>query len=66
MKEKIDLAFDCGRNNPLTYSHKLKRVSASMAAKEIVGKKNILVITGSGISAACGIPPFKKNKEFWA
>jgi hypothetical protein len=38
MKEKIDLAFDCGRNNPLSYSHKIKRESAAMAAKEIVGK----------------------------
>ena len=32
MKEKIDLAFNCGRNNPLTYSHKVKRVSAPIAA----------------------------------
>ncbi len=61
LMDKMDLAFDCGRNNPQFYKHKVKRVTAAIAAKELIGKKNILVITGSGISAASGIPPFKKN-----
>jgi hypothetical protein len=66
MKKKIDLAFDCCRKYPLTYSHKIKRVSAQIAAKEILGKQSILVINGSGISAASDILPFKGNIEFWA
>ena len=67
MRDKFDLAFDCGRNNPLSYSHRIKRITAPIAAKEIVGKKNILVITGSGVSAASGIPPFKGDSQgFWA
>jgi NAD-dependent SIR2 family protein deacetylase len=31
----------------------------------MVGKKNILVLTGAGISAASGIPTFRGDNGFW-
>jgi NAD-dependent SIR2 family protein deacetylase len=35
------------------------------AAKYLAGKKNILILTGAGISAASGIPTFRGDNGFW-
>jgi hypothetical protein len=41
------------------YEHKMKVTSAADAAKILVGKKKICILTGAGISAASGIPTFR-------
>jgi NAD-dependent SIR2 family protein deacetylase len=32
----------------------------------LVGKKNIMIITGAGLSAASGIPTFRGDNGFWS
>ena len=39
--------------------HKPEQISAKNAAKHMVGKKKIAILTGAGISAASGIPTFR-------
>jgi len=41
-------------------------VSPKEAAKHLVGKKNIMIITGAGLSAASGIPTFRGDNGFWS
>jgi NAD-dependent SIR2 family protein deacetylase len=36
------------------------------AAKFLVGKKHIMLVTGAGISAASGIPTFRGDNGFWS
>jgi len=31
----------------------------------MVGKKNIMILTGAGLSAASGIPTFRGENGFW-
>jgi NAD-dependent SIR2 family protein deacetylase len=40
-------------------------VSPQEAAKHLIGKKNIMILTGAGLSAASGIPTFRGAKGFW-
>jgi len=46
-------------------SAKPQNVSPKKAAEFMVGKKNIMVLTGAGISAASGIPTFRGESGFW-
>jgi len=39
--------------------------TASGAARHMVGKENIMVLTGAGISAASGIPTFRGQGGLW-
>ena len=66
MAEKLTLAFGGGKRGQDFYTHKPKVVSASEAAKELVGKKKIMFITGAGLSAASGIPTFRGDNGFWS
>jgi len=43
-----------------------QEVSAKDAAKYLVGKKNIMIVTGAGLSAASGIPTFRGDNGFWS
>jgi NAD-dependent SIR2 family protein deacetylase len=36
------------------------------AAKELVGKKHFVIVTGAGLSAASGIPTFRGDNGFWS
>jgi NAD-dependent SIR2 family protein deacetylase len=31
----------------------------------MVGKKNVVILTGAGLSAASGIPTFRGDNGFW-
>ena len=55
-----------GVGNPtLNYTHQPRIVSSKDAAKFMVGKKNIMILTGAGLSAASGIPTFRGDNGFW-
>ena len=40
-------------------------VTAKQAQKLLKDKKNIVILTGPGVSVASQIPTFKENKELW-
>ena len=65
MGEKLRQAFAGGKKNADQYTHQPKLCSPHEAAKEMVGKKNIVIITGAGLSAASGIPTFRGDNGFW-
>ncbi|TNV72520.1 hypothetical protein FGO68_gene9628 [Halteria grandinella] len=46
-------------------THKPSNATAKEAAQYIVGKKNIMILTGAGLSAASGIPTFRGANGFW-
>ena len=50
---------------PEEYKKQPKKLSPEEAAKLLVGKKRIAIITGAGISAASGIPTFRGQDGFW-
>lgn len=52
--------------SPDFYQHKPRNVTPEEAATFLVGKKNILVLTGAGVSAASGIPTFRGDNGFWS
>jgi hypothetical protein len=70
MDKKCDeiLARSSVKVNPFT-SLKLtdqpRQASPEEAAQAMLGKQNILVLTGAGISAASGIPTFRGDNGFW-
>jgi len=47
------------------YEHQCKKSTPQEAAKILVGKNKICVLTGAGISAASGIPTFRGQDGFW-
>ena len=47
------------------YEKKPQDCTPEEAAKFMVGKKRIMVLTGAGISAASGIPTFRGQDGFW-
>lgn len=42
------------------------QVSALKAASYLKDAKNILILTGAGLSAASGIPTFRGDNGFWS
>ena len=48
-------------------SYKIKPTieSPKDAAKHLIGKKKIVILTGAGLSAASGIPTFRGDNGFW-
>ena len=40
-------------------------MSPKDAAKYMVGKKKIMILTGAGLSASSGIPTFRGSDGFW-
>jgi NAD-dependent SIR2 family protein deacetylase len=40
-------------------------MSSTKAASYLIGKKNIMIMTGAGLSAASGIPTFRGDNGFW-
>jgi len=63
--EKLLHAFGGGQRAAETYKYKPKKCPPQEAAKYMVGKKNIVIITGAGLSAASGIPTFRGDNGFW-
>ena len=47
------------------YKEKPQILSGKEAAQHMVGKKNIMILTGAGLSAASGIPTFRGENGFW-
>ncbi|CDW83229.1 silent information regulator protein sir2 [Stylonychia lemnae] len=47
------------------YKHTPEIISAENAAKHMIGKKHIMILTGAGLSAASGIPTFRGVNGFW-
>ena len=48
------------------YENTMKKdATPQEAAKQLVGKKKICILTGAGISAASGIPTFRGQDGFW-
>ncbi len=45
--------------------HKPLQTTAKDAVKYLKGKKNIMILTGAGLSAASGIPTFRGANGFW-
>ncbi len=41
-------------------------MSAKEAAKYLVEKKKVMILTGAGLSAASGIPTFRGDNGFWS
>ena len=64
--EKFHFMLTGGKRGQDYYTHKPQKVSAEEAAKYLVGKKNIMIITGAGLSAASGIPTFRGDNGFWS
>jgi hypothetical protein len=66
MAEKLTLAMSGGKRGLDYYKHRPAKVTAEQAAKYLVGKKNIMIVTGAGVSAASGIPTFRGDNGFWS
>ena len=60
---EYDSEVDEGEEETQVYKSQPKTASAIEAAKELVGKKKIAVLTGSGVSAISGIQTFKGEDE---
>ena len=43
----------------------MKVVTPEEAGKALIGKENIIVMTGAGISAGSGIPTYRDENGFW-
>ena len=50
---------------PEDYKERPRQMTAKKAAKLLLGKKKITLLTGAGISAASGIPTFRGQDGFW-
>ncbi len=59
------LALSMGVRDETKYTHKPIVMSAKDAAKYMLGKKHIMILTGAGLSAASGIPTFRGDNGFW-
>lgn len=64
--EKMALALTGGKHGVDYYTHKPQAVTPKEAAKFLVGKKKIMIVTGAGLSAASGIPTFRGDNGFWS
>ena len=62
--EKLAMQFGLANAN-VKYTHEPQQINAIQAAKHMVGKKNIMILTGAGLSAASGIPTFRGDNGFW-
>ena len=58
--------FGLGHKNEEDYTHKPCIATATEAAKYLIGKKHIAILTGAGLSAASGIPTFRGDNGFWS
>ena len=47
------------------YMRQPERCTPEEAAQHMIGKKNIVILTGAGLSAASGIPTFRGDNGFW-
>ena len=56
--ENLTFLMGSGLKTESAYSHSVQVVSPKEAAKHMLGRKNITVLTGAGISVASGIPTF--------
>ena len=65
MGEKLRHAFAGGKKDASQYTHKPKLTTPKEAAQYMVGKKNVVILTGAGLSAASGIPTFRGDNGFW-
>lgn len=67
MVRNIALAMGNGFKLAADYKHKVQVCSAEKAAQHLLDKKNVLLLTGAGISAASGIPTFRGEDGtcFW-
>ena len=63
--EKLLHAFAGGKGDPSSYTYQPKLCTPKEAAQYMVGKKNIVIVTGAGLSAASGIPTFRGDNGFW-
>ena len=61
MKEGMEVAG----NINVKYTHHTSRASAKEAAHYLKNCKNIMILTGAGLSAASGIPTFRGSNGFW-
>jgi Sir2 family len=64
--DKLKFAFTGGANPADSYTHKPIKCTPVEAAKYLVGKKNVMIVTGAGVSAASGIPTFRGDNGFWS
>ena len=63
--KNLSLALGSGFKEASQYEMKVQIASAEEAAKYLVGKKRVLILTGAGLSAASGIPTFRGQDGFW-
>ena len=54
-----------GGPTKLSYDHEPQVCTPEEAAKFMVGRKRITIMTGAGVSAASGIPTFRYQEGFW-
>ena len=64
--EKMQFALSGGVKGNENYEKQPQHADPKEAAKHLVGKKNIMIITGAGLSAASGIPTFRGDNGFWS
>lgn len=64
MKDMITKLVSC-MQEPVQFKYDPVQTSAKDAAKHMVGKKRIVILTGAGISASSGIPTFRGQDGFW-
>lgn len=63
--EKMKVAMNGGKQGKDFYTHQPQAVTPIQAAKHLVGKKHVVIVTGAGLSAASGIPTFRGDNGFW-
>lgn len=67
MAENLAVAFGGSTiRDPSYYTDQPAKVTGKEAAKFLLGKKNVMILTGAGISAASGIPTFRGDNGFWS
>ena len=63
--EKMQAMLGGGFKGIDDYKMKPQQCTPQEAAKHLVGKKKVAILTGAGVSAGSGIPTFRGQEGFW-